>query len=292
MDPSALSPQLQVQHGGGHFYKKVNQLREALREKLTEVYRLEQYDVFMVQSVSVGLAMLSHLLHKQNISLSLANHQHYQPIDMLFPPIVAQGMENSGVQIVTHVNPYTGQLNSLQKPQNRFVVDASHSFATTMHDDLIDHGSLFLAPLHKHASVAVGLTLIAVRPEDYSMLLRSELRLFEHATVSEAPLQQALETINAPGWQPFNVASVDAIDVWLPDGERLQSLSRPGLPFTCFKVPKFTALQRQTVKELNGSYFEHSNTLRLSRWTRGQNGRPVNCTGSVFEDISKLWNIR
>lgn len=292
MDPSALSPQLQMQHGGGHFYKKVNLLREALRERLTEVYRLEQYDVFMVQSVSVGLAMLSHLLHKQNISLSLANHNHYQPIDMLFPPMIAEGMENSGVQIVTHVDPYTGQLNNLQKPQKCFVVDASHSFATTMHDDLINHGSLFLAPLHKHASVAVGLTLIAVRPEDYSTLLRSELRLFEHATVSEAPLEQALETINAPGWQPYNVASLDAIDIWLPDGQRLQSLSKPGLPFCCFNVPSFTEQQRQTVKELNGSYFEHSNTLRLSRWKRGQNGRPVNCTGSVFEDISKLWNIR
>ncbi|KAB7898062.1 hypothetical protein GA565_19935 [Rouxiella sp. S1S-2] len=292
MDPSALSPQLQEQHGGGHFYKKVNLLREALREKLTEVYRLEQYDVFMVQSVSIGLAMLSHLLHKQNISLSLANHQHYQPIDMLFPHSIAAGTENSGVQIVTHINPYTGELNALDQSTHRIVVDASHSFATNKHNDLINNGSIFLAPLHKHASVAVGLTLIAVRPEEYSMLLRSELRLFERATVSEAPLQMALETINAPGWQPFNVASIDAVDIWLPDGARLQSIGEPGLPLCCFKVPSFTPEQRQTVKELNGSYFEHSNTLRLSRWTRGQNGRPVNCTGSIFEDISKLWNIR
>ncbi|MGA8122432.1 DUF6024 family protein [Rouxiella badensis] len=292
MDPSALSPQLQKLHGGGHFYKKVNQLREVLREKLTEVYRLEQYDVFMVQSVSVGLAMLSHLLHKQNISLSLANHQHYQPIDMLFPHALAEGRENSGVQIVTHVNPYTGELNRLHHPAKGIVVDASHSFATNMHDDLIKQGSIFLAPLHKHASVAVGLTLIAVRPEEYSMLLRSELRLFERATVSETPLTMALETINTPGWQPYNVASVDAIDLWLPDGERLQSIGEPGLPFCCFKVPSFSHEQRKAVKEMNGSYFEHSGTLRLSRWMRGKHGRPVNCTGSVFEDISKLWNIR
>lgn len=292
MDPSALSPQLQEQHGGGHFYKKVNLLREALREKLTEVYRLEQYDLFFVQSVSVGLAILSHLLHKQNISLSLAKHPHYQPIDQLFYHSVAEGSENSGLQIVTHVDPYTGALNNLDSPQQRIVIDASHSFATTMHNDLIRQGSLFLAPLHKHASVAVGLTLIAVRREDYSMLLRSELRLFEGSTVSDAPLQMALDTINAPGWQPFNAASIDRVDIWLPDGGRLQSIGQPGLPFCCFHVPDFSEQQRQAVKALNGSYFEHSSTLRLSRWTRGQNGRPVNCTGSVFEDISKLWNIR
>lgn len=291
MDPSALSPQLQQLHGGGHFYKKVNNLREALREKLTEVYHLEQYDVFMVQSVSVGLAMLSHLLHKQNISLSLANHQHYQPIDQLFPHEISVGKENSGVQIVTHVNPYSGELNGLDALQNRVVVDASHSFATNLHDDLIDHASIFLAPLHKHASVAVGLSLIAVRPEDYSLLLRSELRLFEGSTVSDAPLEKALETMNAPGWQPYNVASVEDIDIWLPDGTRLKSIGESGLPYSCFHVPNFSEEQRLQAKELNGSYFEHSKTLRLSRWTRGQKGRPVNCTGSVFEDISKLWNI-
>ena len=291
MDPSSLSPQLQAHHGG-HFYKKVNQLRETLREKLSEVYGLEKYDVFMVQSVSVGLAILSHLLHKQQISLSLARHQHYLPIDQLFAHSVLPGKENSGVHIVTHVNPYTGEVNPINQRQIRSVVDASHSFATNRHDELINQGSIFLAPLHKHASVAVGLTLIAVRPEHYSMLLRSELRLFEGSTMSPIPLEMALTTLADPLWRPFNVASINPIDIALPDGDRLRSVNAPGLPFCCFRVPSFSAQQQQTVKALNGSYFEHSDTLRLSRWSRGFKGDSVDCTASVFDDMSKLWNIR
>lgn len=291
MDPSSLSPALQQQHGD-HYYREVNRLREVLRDKLTTVYRLENYDIFLVQSVRVGLAMLSHLLHKHNMSLKLAGHAHYQPIELLFSkpaPIDAPG-QNSGINIVTHVNPYTGVINDLDALNAKTVVDGSHSFATGLHDELIANSSIFLAPLHKHASVAVGLTLIAVRPEHYSRLFRSELRLFEGSTVSQRPLLEAINAMEAEDWQPYNVASVEKIDLPLANGLRLTSLSASGLPFACFPVATLSDEQLRKVKQMNGSYFEHTHTLRISRWARGNRFQHIDSTGSVIDDLARLWS--
>jgi len=291
MDPSSLSPALQQQHGD-HYYREVNRLREVLRDKLTTGYRLGDYDIFLVQAVRVGLAMLSHLLHKHKMSLNLAAHHHYQPIELLFSkpvPIDAPG-QNSGINMVTHVNPYTGAINDLDGLNHKTVADGAHSFATGLHDELVNNSSIFLAPLHKHASVAVGLTLIAVRPEHYSCLFRSELRLFEGSTVSQRPLQEAIAAMEAPDWQPYNVASVEKIDLPLANGLRLTSLSASGLPFACFPVATLSDDQLRKVKQINGSYFEHTHTLRISRWARGNRFQQVDSTGSVIDDLARLWS--
>lgn len=291
MDPSSLAPALQVQHGD-HYYREVNRLREVLRDKLTTAYRLEGYDIFLVQSVRVGLAMLSHLLHKHRLTLQLGQHRHYQPIELLFSnqtPGDATA-QNSGVNIVTHVNPYTGVISDIKCSEGKAVVDASHSFATALHDELVSNSSIFLAPLHKHASVAVGLSIIAVRPEHYSCLFRSELRLFEGATVSQRPLQEAIDVMDSPAWQPYNVASIEKIDLPLANGLRLTSASASGLPFVCFPVTTLSEEQLRKVKQIDGSYFEHSQTLRISRWTRGSRSQHIDHTGSVIDDLARLWS--
>ncbi|GBU13277.1 hypothetical protein AwEntero_18780 [Enterobacterales bacterium] len=291
MDPSSLAPALQQQHGE-HYYREVNRLREVLRDKLTTTYRLEGYDIFLVQSVRIGLAMLSHLLHKHNLSLQLGEQRHYQPIELLFSHPVPNdaSAQNSGVNIVTHVNPYTGVIDDLEGCEGKAVVDASHSFATGLHDELITNSSIFLAPLHKHASVAVGLAIIAVRPEHYSCLFRSELRLFEGSTVSQRPLQEAIDTMDAPTWRPYNVASIEKIDLPLTNGLRLTSVSASGLPFACFPVATLSEEQLRKIKQMDGSYFEHAHTLRISRSTRGKCSQQVDHTGSVIDDLARLWS--
>lgn len=290
MDASSMSPELQRVHGE-HFYKRVAMLRDRLRDELTCIYRLDDFDIFFVQSVRVGLVILNHLFHRQELALRLARQDHYPPVAHLFsgagdcPPLPG------ALSIITHVHPGTGAVYDLKGSGGKGVVDASHSFATLRHGELVRDSEIFIAPLHKHASLTPGLAIIALRASCYSRVLRSELRLFEEATASRCPLEEALENLARPDWHPYNVARVRASAVAVPQGRQLRPVSVDGLPFCCIKMPSPDEGVLRRAKADSISYFPDVGTLRFSCWARGDGTLPVDTTPEVSRRLTQLLEV-
>lgn len=171
-------------------------MRNQLRQAISRLYKLENHDIFFVKSLSVGRVILSHLFHKQEVTRSLVRQASYQPASELIHYPAAQLGTPGIVPLISHVDPRTGDAINLRECHGKGVVDATHSFATGLHQDLVRDSDIFIAPLGMHASLSSGLAIIALRTADFSTLLRSELRLFEESTVLPEPLAEALININ------------------------------------------------------------------------------------------------
>lgn len=265
MDAASLSPLLWPSTKGSYF-KYLRNLRESLRKELSLKYHLDDFNILFVPSVRVGLAFLSHILYKNNYILDLDGNNCYQPIAEIFSGSIDYPCHYvKRVKIITHIGPYNGVLSNFQLSDDS-IVDASHSFATVLHSDLIKKSKVFLAPLHKHASIAIGLAILVVRKNCFNQEIMTDLCLFEEATASAKPFEQALRSMAAKQWKPYNISSVNQVAI---KERNLFSISEPGLPFVCFSAKLTNESQKNLIDKLGGCYFEHAQTLRFSYMIRG-----------------------
>ena len=290
MDSASIAPLFQCQ-GNGNFFSHSKRLRDELRERLVSAYRLREFSLFLVPSVTHGMMALVQLSAFNGRRVALAQGSHYAPIARLFSSLAHTPIAVAASLITTHVCPYTGVVRQLSCHASQLeLVDATHSFATNLHDDLLDTAKIFLAPLHKHAELAVGLALIAVRTKLAAEAPYDMLSLLESSTASQAPLVQALRNFEHSGAYRFNKAAVGVIHS-LPADLSLCRVSSVdfSLPFACFRHAMFGRLDKSTLHHAGATYFPISNTLRIAKWLRGTMAdTPTDFAEDVQATIAKL----
>lgn len=272
--------------------KRIAAMRTELRQHLSRQYKLENHDIFFVPSVRVGLVILSHLFHKQEVARCVRRQTLWQPVSELFNHPAAQIGEPGNVPVLHHVDPGTGEVHSLRHSQGKGVVDASDSFATSLHETLVRDSDIFVAPLNHHAALAGGLAVIVLRTADFSTLMRSELRLFEASTVLPKPLEASLAMINNGYWQPYNMARVGAIQLMGMDGRDFISASEPGLHFCCFPQLTLSEAEQLRIKSSDVRYFPATQTLRINCRERGDGKSAIDTTARVTARLAQLWSGR
>ncbi|MDF2041543.1 MULTISPECIES: DUF6024 family protein [unclassified Pantoea] len=207
--------------------------RHRLRLALSRFYRLEQFDLFFAPSLHVAQVLLSQLFLRQEQARNQQRYALRYPITEL-SNLPAVPLIAGSIMLVPHIELPNGRVRPLQDCQNQGVTEASESFASVLHQRLIDESHLFVTRLDRHAEICSDLVLVALRTHDFSTLVRSELRLFEQGLTLNATYE-ALRRFDDPLWRPYNAATVDALSLSSP--LPLNSCHQPGLPFASFNVP-------------------------------------------------------
>lgn len=290
MDSASIAPIFHPDPGG-NFFRHTKQLRDELRDHLTEIYRLQAFSIYFVPSVRYGLLALKQWLELAGWRVRLRSGSHYAPIAELFREPTSQQYDGSDAWITTHVTPYIGTVSRLSQSGSPLeIVDASHSFATNLHKGLIETANVLVAPLHKHAALTVGLALIAVRRELKTIPARDILDDFDGATASQAPLIEALNNLALPGAEFFNKARLGRLQRERAE-ESIVCVSNLDfhLPFACFRHQAFSRLSKTTLREEGATYFPELDLLRIAKWARGTiDAPPVDFAKDVHATLVRL----
>lgn len=258
--------------------------RDRLRTLLSRHYRLEHYDLFFAPSLHVARILLSQLFLRQEQARNQTRYATHFPVSELHV-LPAVPLMAGNINFVAHVELPHGLVRPLRACQQQGVVDVSESFASVLHDEVIDQARLFVACLDRHADLHGGLVLVALRTADFSTLVRSELRLFEQGLPLDAPVLAALTRAKAPDWRPYNHASVEAIALHSP--QWLASSHQPGLPFASFSLspPQLAALKPASDLEL----WPQQGRLLVRASQRGGGRKRTNLTAQVSRRLQQLF---
>lgn len=249
--------------------------RDRLRVLLSRHYRLENYDLFFAPSLHIARVLLSQLFLRQEQARNQTRYASHYPVSEL-SVLPAVPMMAGNIALITHVEESQGRVRPLSECQSQGVTDASASFATGLHKQLIGEARLFVAHLDRHAALSDGIVLIALRTYDFSTLVRSELRLFEQGlTLGDAP-QRALDIMANGDWKPFNIASVDTLTLEAPVA--LQSIQQPGLPFALIPLPPGVVLPTLPA---DIRLLSDGRALLLTASVRGNGSKTLNMTATL-----------
>ncbi|WP_240155511.1 DUF6024 family protein [Candidatus Pantoea multigeneris] len=260
--------------------ERMTQARDELRAELSRCYHLEQFDLFFAPSLHVARVLLSRLFLRQEQTRNQRRYAAHYPITALSTMPEVPVMAGS-INLVAQVDPVEGKIRTLQSCQKEGVVDVSETFATTLHMPLVDESQLFVTRLDHHAALPGGLVLIALRTQDFSTLVRSELRLFEQGMAFGEAITDALEQINGGRWQPYNIAMVSAIRIETP--HVIHSCHTPGLPFALLELPD--NLLNRLVLSPGMQIFPHALKLSIRAEKRGSGKKISDTTESIRQRL-------
>ncbi len=197
---------------------------------------------------------------------------HYPVTELNVLPAVPLMAGN--INFVAHVELPYGRVHPLIECQQQGVVDVSESFASVMHDDVINHARLFVACLDRHADLPGG-----------PVLVRSELRLFEQGLPLDTPVLAALARTKEQGWRPFNHASVEAIAIHSPI--LLASSHQPGLPFASFPLSQTQLAALTPASDLE--LWPQQGRLLMRASLRGGGRKRSNFTPQISRRLQQLF---
>ncbi|WP_130834265.1 DUF6024 family protein [[Erwinia] mediterraneensis] len=258
-----------------------------LRALLSRHYRLEQFDLFFVPSLHIARIILSQLFLRQEQARNHSRYAALYPISEL--NILPAVPVNAGsIALVPHVDIPQGRVCGLKECHSRGVTDATESFATLLHEQLVDEASLFVSRLDRHADLSADLVLIALRTQDFSTLVRSELRLFEQSMPLDEAVKAALARMKSADWRPWNVAVVDALQVAATGG--LHACQQPGLPFACFTLTPEQRLRLPERLDRGMHFWPREKKLQVDAWARSNGKKRVNMTQNVRKRVTALFS--
>jgi len=262
-----------------------SEARDRLRTLLSRHYRLEQYDLFFAPSLHVARILLSQLFLRQEQARNQTRYATHFPVTEL-NVLPAVPLMAGNINFVAHIELPYGRVRPLHLCQQQGVVDVSESFASVLHEEVINHARLFVARLDRHADLPGGLVLVALRTADFSTLVRSELRLFEQGLPLDTPVLAALARSKEQGWRPYNQASVEAISLSLP--LPIASGHQAGLPFASFALSRAQLALLAPASDVE--LWPQQSYLLVRASQRGGGRKQTNLTPQIGRRVQTLFN--
>lgn len=276
IDTAALHPALQPDESG-RFFSDCQRLRDAIKVQLREAMDIE-HDLYLTANATAGLMVTIAGLALDGIELNLdgARYPGYAPLRRC-----GAGSQLPGsAAFLTHVDPLSGHVTEPAGMSGPIVLDASQSFGTICRHADAFQADVVISGLHKHAGIAAGLGIVAIRKGACCAGLRRSATVAEQGTVALSVLEGALARCSGPRARLFNrlvfVVRDDLIRQLAERGLKVLTPVGADLPFVCLKgeIPEDIGA-RCASAGFSAKLFPEAGAVRISGYAPGQSDSPM-----------------